>query len=64
MSDPATTSMSDNRPSVIRCKAINSVTVREIPVQLEAYAIATSALQASMLLATLLLIAGQESFAR
>ena len=32
---PATTSVSNNRPSVIRCKAINSVTVTEIPVQLE-----------------------------
>ena len=35
MSGPATTSVSNNRPSVIRCKAINSVTVTEIPVQLE-----------------------------
>ena len=32
---PATTSVSNNRPSVIRCKAVNSVTVTEIPVQLE-----------------------------
>ena len=35
MSGPAITSVSNNRPSVIRCKAVNSVTVTEIPVQLE-----------------------------
>ena len=35
MSGPATTSVSNNRPSFIRCKAVNSVTVTEIPVQLE-----------------------------
>ena len=39
MSGLATTSVSNNRPSIrpsiIRCKAINSVTVTEIPVQLE-----------------------------
>ena len=35
MSGPATTSVSNNRPSVICCKAVNSVTVTEIPVQLE-----------------------------
>ena len=35
MSGPATTSVSNNRPSVIHCKTINSVTAREIQVQLE-----------------------------
>ena len=31
----ATTSLSNNRPSVIHCKSINSVTATDIPVQLE-----------------------------
>ena len=42
MSGPATTSVSNSRPSVIRCKAINSVTVMEIPVQLEPMSTATT----------------------
>ena len=48
MSGPATTSMSNNRPSVIRCKAINSITVTEIPGAVGAYELQASAGEGNM----------------